>query len=218
MKKDTDVQKDVSDELAWDPSIEAQNIGVAVKDGVVTLTGTVLTYSEKFAAENAVRRIEGVRGIAEELSVNLRGDHMRNDGDITTAVANTLDSNARIPKGAVTCLVEGGVVVLGGVVDWNYQRIAAYKAVRHILGIKGVSNQILVRVKPADAFEIKGRIADALKRLAIEDSVGIQVEVEMGKVVLRGVVHSWSELERASRSAWSAPGVVDVENKLVLAY
>jgi len=218
VKKDVDVQKDVNAELAWDPSVEARNVGVAVKDGVVTLTGTVLTYSEKFAAENAVRRIDGVRGIAEELAVNLQGEHMRNDADITAAVANALDWNARIPKGAVTCLVEGGVVFLGGSVDWNYQRIAAYKAVRHILGIKGVHNQITVRVKPAEAFEIKGKIADALKRIAMEDSLSIQVEANQGKVVLRGTVHSWTELDQASRTAWSAPGVVEVENDLVVAY
>ena len=218
MKKDIVLQKDVNDELAWDPSVEAKNIGVGVKDGVVTLTGSVLTYSEKFAAEKAVRRIDGVRGIAEELSVDLLGEHMRNDSDITAAVANALDWNARIPKGSVTCLVEGGIVVLGGVVDWNYQRILASKSVRHILGIKGVNNQIVVRVKPADASQIKGKIADALKRLAMEDSLSIQVEADKGKVVLRGTVHSWTELDQVSRTAWSAPGVIEVENDLVVAY
>jgi len=216
MKTDNEVQSDVIAELAWDPSVQAQGIGVAVKDGIVTLTGSVLTFSEKLSAEAAVRRISGVRGIAEELEVNLLGPHIRNDGDISRAIANGLDWNAKIPKGTVTCLVEGGGAVLNGTVDWNYQREAAYRSVEHVMGVRSVSNQILVRVQPADAALIKDKVTAALKRLALKDAAGIRIQASNGKVVVEGNVHSWAELAQASSTIWSAPGVTNVENNLVV--
>lgn len=216
MKSDSEVKSDVNEELAWEPSVQAENIGVAVREGIVTLTGSVQTYSEKFAAETAVRRVAGVRGIAEELTVSLLGTHQRNDGDIASAIATGLDWNVRVPKGMVTCLVEGGVVVLGGTVDWNCQRVAAYKAVRHVLGVKGVSNQIRVKVRPAEAGAIKQKIAQALKRIAMKDASGIKVRADEGRVVLEGTVHSWAEHDQATRTVWAAPGVTDVENNLVV--
>jgi len=217
-KTDTDLQSDVKAELAWDPSVQAQDVTVTVKEGIVTLTGSVFTFAEKLSAEAAVRRVTGVRGIAEELSVNLLGVHQRNDGDIASAIATGLDWNTRVPKGSVTALVEDGAVVLGGTVEWNCERVAAYQAVHHILGVKSISNQILVKFRPADATDIKNKIAAALKRLVRQDSAGIQVRADHGRVVLDGTVHSWTEHDEATRSAWSAPGVTDVENDLVVVY
>jgi len=217
-KTDMDLQSDVKAELAWDPSVQAQDVSVAVKEGIVTLTGSVFTFAEKLSAEAAVRRVSGVRGIAEELSVNLLGVHQRTDSDIAAAIATGLEWNTRVPQGAVTSLVEDGAVVLTGTVAWNCERVAAYQAVHHILGVKSISNQILVKFRPADATEIKNKIAGALKRLVHQDSAGIQVSAEHGRVVLDGTVHSWTEHDEATRSAWSAPGVTDVENDLVVVY
>jgi osmotically-inducible protein OsmY len=218
MKKDTDLQSDVNAELAWDPSVQAENIGVAVREGIVTLNGSVFTYSEKFAAEAAVRRVAGVRGIAEEMTVNLLGTHQRNDSDIAEAIRNGLDWNTRVPKGVVTCLVEGGAVVLGGTVDWNVQRDAAYKTVRHLLGVRSVSNQIVVRSKAVNAADIQEKIVEALKRVFIKDAAGITVKTNAGVVSLHGKVHSWEEHDQAARAAWSAPGVTAVENGLAVVY
>jgi osmotically-inducible protein OsmY len=214
MKNDTDLRNDVAAELAWDPSVHAKDIGVVVREGIVTLSGSVFTFSEKLAAERAVRRIAGVRGTVEKMTVNLLGTHQRNDDEIARAIATGLDWSTQVPKGAVTCLVENGGVVLMGTVDWNFQREAAYKAARHIHGVRAVRNQILIRPPTANATDIHSKITGALQRIFTQDSAGIFIETLDGTVTLTGKVHSWAEHDQAAAAAWSAPGVTSVDNKL----
>jgi len=218
MKTDSDLQRDVQEELAWEPSVQAQHIGVSVREGVVTLDGNVPTYAEKFAAENAAKRVVGVRGIAEELKVNLFEAHQRNDGDIVQAVTNALEWNVLIPKGKVKSVVESGWITLSGEVDWNYQREAAHDAVRHLMGVKNVTNTIKVKAPSASTTEVRKKIEAALKRGMMKDAEAITIEAEGGKVKLHGKVHSWDERDSAGLAAWAAPGVSAVENDLLVSY
>ena len=218
MKNDIDLQRDVLAELTWEPSVQAQDIGVSVKGGVVTLTGEVPTYAEKYATENAAKRVAGVRAIVEELKVNLFEAHQRNDGDIAQSAMNTLDWNVSVPKGKVNVVVENGWVTLSGNVDWNYQREAAHDAVRSLMGVKNVTDLIKLNVKPVSTAEVRTKIEIALKRNMVKDAEGITIEAENGKVKLRGKVHSWEEHDDAGSAAWSAGGVSAVENDLVVAY
>jgi len=219
MKTDSDLKRDVLAELAYEPSIKAENIGVSVKDGVVTLNGNVPTYTEKFAAETAAKRVAGVRAIAEELTVSLFGDHERNDSDIAQAAANAMAWNVSVPQGTVKMMVENGWITLRGVVEWHYQREAAHDAVRHLMGVKGVTN--LMEVKPIVAptvstVDVQSKIETALKRNILKDVAGITIEANNGKVTLHGKVHSWEERDDAAHAAWSSPGVTWVENDLVI--
>ena len=219
MKTDSDLKRDVLAELAYEPSIKAENIGVSVKDGVVTLNGNVPTYTEKFAAETAAKRVAGVRAIAEELTVSLFGDHERNDSDIAQAAANAMAWNVTVPQGKVKMMVENGWITLRGVVEWHYQREAAHDAVRHLMGVKGVTN--LMEVKPIVApsvstVDVHSKIETALKRNIMKDVAGITIEANNGKVKLHGNVHSWEERDDAAHAAWSSPGVTWVENDLVI--
>jgi len=219
MKTDSDLKRDVLAELAYEPSIKAENIGVSVKDGVVTLNGNVPTYTEKFAAETAAKRVAGVRAIAEELTVSLFGDHERNDSDIAQAAANAMAWNVSVPQGTVKMMVENGWITLRGVVEWHYQREAAHDAVRHLTGVKGVTN--LMEVKPivsptVSTVDVQNKIETALKRNILKDVAGITIEANNGKVTLNGKVHSWEERDDAAHAAWSSPGVTWVENDLVI--
>ncbi|MEO8609101.1 MAG: BON domain-containing protein [Chloroflexota bacterium] len=221
MKTDTELQRDVLDELAWEPSIKAQDIGVTVKDGVVTMTGHVPTYSEKWDAESAVKRVVGVRAIAEELTVSLFDGHERNDTDLAQAAANAIDWNVSVPHGKVQVKVENGWLTLSGDTDWNYQRDAAHNAVRHLMGVKGVDNLMHVNppVRPAiSTVAVREKIESALKRNIMKDTDAIVIETDNGKVTLRGKVHSWQEHDDAGLAAWSSPGVYFVENYLTISY
>jgi len=218
MKTDSDLQRDVLAELAWEPSVQAQHIGVSVKDGVVTLNGEVPTYAEKFTTENTAKRVAGVRAIAEELKVNLLNAHQRNDSDIAESAINTLDWNVSVPKGKVKVVVENGWITLNGVVDWNFQREAAHDAVRHLMGVKAVTNQIKLNVPDVTTAEVRTKIETALKRNMVKDAAGITIEANGGKVKLHGKVHSWEEHDAAGSAAWSTLGVSAVENDLVVAY
>jgi osmotically-inducible protein OsmY len=215
MKTDLQLQRDVAEELRWDPSINEKEIAIAVKDGVVTLRGTVSSYTEKFAAELAAERVNGVRAVAEELTVQLPGEYMRDDTDIAHAVVNALNWDIQVPKNAVTATVEKGFVTLRGDVDWQYQKEAASAAVRRLVGVKGVSN--FIRLAPLiSTFDVKTKIESALKRSAEVEADRISVETADGKVTLKGSVRSWSERRDAERAAWQAPGVREVDDRLVI--
>jgi osmotically-inducible protein OsmY len=211
MKTDIQVHKDVVDGLAFEPQIDGRNVAVAVSDGVVTLTGTVPSYAQKYATERLVKRISGVRGIAEELKVELPQSHVRTDADIAAAALNALAWNTFVPDDAIQVTVEASYVILTGRVDWQFQRSEAEAAVRTLMGVKGVNNLIIVSayVAPRD---IKEKIEREFERTAEAEANRIIVETSGGRVILKGVVHTFLERDEAARAAWSVPGVTRVEN------
>jgi len=214
-KSDMELQDDVVAELRWDPSIRDEEIAVAVKDGVVTLAGTVYSYAQRRAAEKAAERVSGVRAIAEELHVKLASDHSRTDTELAHAVVDALRWNSQVPLNAVTARVEKGWVTLEGDVEWQFQRDAAERAIHDLIGVRGVMN--LVAIKPrVSTFDVTKRIKEALRRRAELDASRIQVEAKDGTVTLRGSVRNWQERTDAESAAWAAPGVTRVEDDLAL--
>jgi osmotically-inducible protein OsmY len=216
MKTDRELQLDVLDELRWEPGVNATDIGATVKDGVVTLQGTVDSFAEKWAAEKAVKRLPGVKALAVELEVTLPGSSERTDADLARAAENALEWDVSVPDG-IQVTVEKGFLTLEGQVDWDYQRSAAERAVLHLTGVKGVDNNITVKPSAAPTG-IKEQIEAALKRNALLDAQQIKVQAEGGKVTLTGCVSSWAEREEAESAAWAAPGVCDVKNLISVTY
>ena len=213
MKTDLELKGDVTAELAWDPAINAAGIGVMVKDGVVTLTGHLDSFAEKHALEQALQRVEGVRGMALELDVKLPSEHQRSDSEIAQTAASALRLNSLVPEGQVKVKVESGWVTLTGEVDWSYQLARAEQCIRPLAGVRGLDNQIIIRPR-ASGKNIKSEITAALTRQAMREAQHITVEVEGGVVTLRGKVRSLAEREAAVGAAFSAPGVVRVVDKL----
>jgi osmotically-inducible protein OsmY len=213
MKTDSELRRDVERELEWEPSVDERRIGVSVLDGIVTLTGEVGSYSEKWKAERAVERVAGVKGIANDLVVKTTAE--RSDTDIAKAAVDALKWNVMVPSDRVKVKVENGWVRLTGEVNWDYQRRAAERALRDLPGVKGITNLITVvpKVAPED---VKQKIEETFKREAVLDAERIQVEVSGSEVTLRGTVRSWAERHEAEKAAWSAPGVTKVNNYLVV--
>jgi osmotically-inducible protein OsmY len=217
MRSDSDIKRDVEDELKWDPNVHATDIAVAVKNGVVTLTGFVPSYAEKFAAERAAKRVAGVVGLANDLEVRLPGVDERPDPEIARDVAAELKIWLPQSWENIKSVVKNGWVTLEGEVEWNYQREYAERAVRWIKGVKGVSNLIQLKPRTAPApTEIKQRIEEAFRRSALIDANRVTVEANAGEVILKGTVRSWAERQEAERAAWAAPGVVKVDNRIVV--
>jgi osmotically-inducible protein OsmY len=210
---DIELKRDVERALESEPRIDARRIGVAVVDGVVTLTGEVVNYAEKVQAKRTAERVAGVRAVVNKIEV--RPTAKRTDIDLAKAVADALDRDVEVPSDRIKAEVEDGWVTLRGEVDWDYQRRAAEQAIQNLPGIKGIWNLIAVRPR-FEPNELKRRILEALKRSAIVDADRITVEVHGREVTLRGSVGSWTERDEVENAAWSAPGVWEVHNYLIV--
>jgi len=216
-RTDEQIQREVLAELKWEPRVVPNEIGVVVKDGVVTLTGWVDSYVKKWGAEEAAHRVRGVKAVANDIEVRLPGSAERTDADIAAAATRALEWDAMIPLEKLDVTVSKGWVTLSGEVEWYYQKQDAERVVRRLTGVRGVSN--LITVKPRmTALELKQKIEDALVRSAETDAERITVEVQGSKVILNGKVRAWAERDEAERVAWSAPGVTSVQNRITISY
>jgi osmotically-inducible protein OsmY len=213
---DNILRQNIIDELEFEPSIDAADIGVAVDNGVVTLSGHVSTFAQKAAAENAALSVRGVKGIAQDIEVRPFGANVTADDEIAKRALRTISWNTVVPDGAVQVKVQNGWITLTGKVEWQYQKAAAAAAIRYMAGVLGVYNNI--EVKPhASVSDVKKRIEDALKRNAEVEAKGITVNVSNGKVTLDGKVNTWAERSATVRAAWAAPGVHMVEDRIMIA-
>lgn len=215
-KTDAELQRDVMDELEWEPRIDHAEIGVAVTAGVVTLSGSVKTYAEKIAAEKAVRRVAGVRAIAEEIRVHFASEPTLADHEVAKRLLDMMAWTVSIPTDTVKVKVERGWVTLSGAVDWDYQRKETFRAASRVKGVAGVTNLIEVKQHPTP-LDVKDRIVSAFKRQADLDAAGVTVSTDGGIVKLGGKVRAWPERGVAERAAWSAPGVTRVEDNIAIA-
>ncbi|MFT5736672.1 MAG: osmotically-inducible protein OsmY [Maribacter sp.] len=217
MKTDSQIKMDVQDELDWEPSIDETKIGVAVDDGVVTLSGEVDSYAKKIAAEKAAKSVYGVKAVAEDIMVKYSSSFTRSDTEIAKAALNALKWHSSVPNDTVMVKVENGWVYLTGELKWDYQKDSAKNAIKDLTGVKGVSNGITIKqdVKP---FEVKEKIAKAFERSAEIDAKGITVTTDGHTVTLSGKVHSIKEKEDAEKAAFKAPSVWQVKNKLRVQY
>jgi osmotically-inducible protein OsmY len=215
MKNDSELKTDVLNELAWDPLVPETRVGVAVNDGVVTLTGHLDTYAEKIATQRAVERVGGVKAIAMELEVIPLGIHRHSDTEIAAAVEHALSWNTSVPQGRLKITVEKGMVTLNGELDWNFQRRAVERMIRPLKGVVGITDNIRLKTRSSSGH-IATRIQEALTRQVVREARRLDITVEGSVVTLKGTVHSWAEKNAAEGAVWSAPGVSRVNNQLVV--
>ena len=215
MKSDSEIERDVRDELKWDPDLDATDIAVSVKNGVVTLTGFTRSYTDRLEAELAAKRVAGVHAVANDIEVRLPAIDQRPDPDIARDAVVALKSELPISHDRIKVIVKDGWITLEGAVEWQYQKTTAETAVRRVKGVKGVTSVIAVKPK-VEPSELQRKIMEAFKRNAEVDANRITVEAHGSEVILKGTVRSWIEREEAERVAWSAPGITRVEDRIVV--
>ena len=215
MQSDRDMQRDIVNELNWEPSLRNDDIAVGVRDGVVTLAGFVDSYADKWTAEGVAGRVKGVKAVANDIEVKLPLGSSRPDPDIARAALDALKWHVSVPNERIKVKVEKGWLTLEGDVDWYYQKEAAERAVRYLTGVQGVSNLITVKARPTSA-DVKVKIKEALQRGAEFDADHITVEIEGNKAILRGTVRAYAEMRDAERAARNAPGITEVDNRLTV--
>jgi osmotically-inducible protein OsmY len=214
-RTDAEIQKDVTDEMRYDPSLQDDDVAVAVRDGVVTLAGYVKSYLDKWHAERVASRVKGVRAVVNDLDVKLPTSSERADPELARAAVEALRWNVAIPAERIKVKVEKGWITLEGDVDWNYQREAAARAIRSIVGVRGVTNLVTVKAAPSPS-DVKQKIKEALQRGAQFDAEHIQVEIDGHKAILRGTVRSYAERRDAEHAAFNAAGITEVDNRLIV--
>jgi osmotically-inducible protein OsmY len=215
MRSDSEIERDVREELKWDPDLDAEDIAISVKDGVVTLAGFTKSYSDRLEAENAAKRVAGVHAVANDIEVRLPSIDQRPDPDIARDAIANLKAQLPISHDRIKAIVKDGWLTLEGAVEWQYQKTTAENAVRQVKGVKGVTNVISVKPK-VEPTDIQRRIQEAFKRNAEVDANRITVETHGSEVILKGTVRSWIEREEAERVAWSAPGITYVDDRIVV--
>jgi osmotically-inducible protein OsmY len=217
MKTDAKIREDVIDQLAWESNVDDRQIGVAVENGIVTLSGVVNNYTTKIAAEKAAKKVKGVKAVAEDIEVKYGDEFKKTDKEIAKAAVNALEWNYSVPHDKILVKVDNGYVSLSGEVKWDYQRNAAKRAVENLLGVKYVSNNITLK-QMAEAKDIKNKIKKAFERLVDVDAQRITIDVDGHTVTLRGTVHSLVEKEEAAKTAYASPGVYKVNNEIKVEY